>query len=240
MPSKIQIVNGAYSVMRISGLTVSPSPEDSALGVQVLDDLMAELSVELDTGYIQPINYGESDANDDSGLTAETVGPVKKMLARELLANFGKPITNELNLIYNDGLRKLEQLLVNVLPSQNPATLPIGSGNEYDYRSNKFYSEPNNDDGAQNYYKDEVFQLPIDWSSWLAGVSALTNITYKADSGLNLTEESFTDDFSTVTIGFNAAGQFTLCVMATNSNGDVREERFVYNSTKCRNPNTYY
>lgn len=240
MPSKIQIVNGAYSIMRISGLTSEPSAEEKALAVQVLDDLMAELKSQLDTGYIQPMEYGTSDFNDFSGLTAEMAGPIKKMLAREILTNFGKPITNELNMIYNDGLKRLEDLLVEVGPAQNPATLPIGSGNEWDYRSNKFYNEPNNDDGAINYDKEDVFKLPIDWSSWLADISTLTSVTYEADSGINLTDEVITDTMSQVTISFNSAGQFTLCVKATNSQGDVKTERFVYNANDCINRNGYF
>lgn len=238
MPNKIDIVDGAYQLMRISGITVQANPNEIVLAVQVLDDYNAELKPMMDTGYIQPIEYGQSDPNDFSGLTAEMAGPMKKLLAVQLVTFFGKEVPATLYRIAEDGMRSLEQLLVNVGDMQNPATLPIGSGNEYDYRSDKFYREPNNNDDAENYYQNEVFQLPIDWSSWLADVYTLDSVTYEYDSGLIISNESLVDNISVATIGFSAKGQFTLCVVATNSNGDIKNERFVYNSIDCRQP--YY
>lgn len=240
MPSKIQIVDGAYSILVISGLTTQPTSEEVALGMQALDDLMAELKPTLDTGYIQPLNYGQSNPNDFTGLTNEMAGPVKKMLAREILANFGKPLTAEINSIYQDGLRRLEQLIVEVSPAQNPATLPIGSGNEWDYRSDKFYNEPNNDDGADTYYKDESFDIPIDWSSWLAGQFSLISVQYEKSRGINITNEALSGTLSTARVSFNSTGQFELCVKATNSVGDIKVEKFTYNSINCKRNGRYY
>lgn len=234
MPKKIDLVNGAYQLIRISGLTSSAIPEEVAIGMQVADDLAGELSATLNTGYIQPIEYGQSDPNDFSGLTNQTAGPFKKLLAMELVDFFGKQVPISLKMNADKGLRALEQLLVNVLPMQNPGTLPLGSGNEWDYRSDKFYPEPISDDGAIYHFLTDVFQYSRDWSKWLANVSDLVTVSYEFDDGISLSGETITDTASSVTVSFIRVGQFTLCATATDSNGNVTSEKVIYNVTECK------
>ena len=238
MPKKIDLVLGAYQLIRISGLTSQAMPEEIEIGIQSADDLAAELSSTLNTGYIQPAEYGTSDPDDYSGLNAQTAGPFKKLLALELTSYFGKDIPISLKMNADKGLRSLEQLLVNVLPTQNPGTLPLGSGNDYDYRSDRFYPEPISDDGAAYKNTSDVFQLPIDWKQFLAGLYDLTTVTYEHDSGIVLTNEVITETTSNVTVSFARQGQYSLCVTATNTNGDVITEKFIYNVVGC-NQNYY-
>lgn len=137
------IADGALKLLMIWGVTVSASPGEQADAIQVLDDLATQLESEgLLTGYIIPAEYGDSDFNDDSGLTDWMAGPFKKLLAIELLLQFGKPLTQTLMKIADEGRRSLEHALVNVPVAQNPGTLPKGSGNEWAYRDDKFYNEP--------------------------------------------------------------------------------------------------
>ena len=189
MPKKIDLVQGAYQLIRISGLTSKAIPEEIEIGLQTADDLAGEISTTLDLGYIQPTNYGESDPDDFSGLSVQTAGPFKKLLALELVDYFGKAIPISLQTNANKGMRALEHLLVNVMPTQNPGTLPMGSGNDYDYRGDRFYPEPISDDGAIYKNTSDVFQLPIDWNAWLAGLYDLDSVTYKADSSVILTNQ---------------------------------------------------
>ena len=141
--AKIDIVNGAYAFLRIWGITTQSSNEDVKLGLDTLDDLALQLESDgLMTGYHTPTTYGESNPNDDSGLVDWMGGPYKKLLAVELLSAFGKPATAELLKVYDDGLTSLRHALVIVPATQNPGTLPKGSGNEWAYRDNKFYDEP--------------------------------------------------------------------------------------------------
>ena len=234
MPKKIDVVNGTYKIIRISGLTSEAIPEEIETGLQVADDLAGEIAATLNIGWIQPLEYGTSDPDDFSGLSALTVGPFKKLLALELVTFFGKiaPLSLEKNA--KNGMRSLEQLLVNVMPLQNPATLPIGSGNEWDYRTDKFYPEPISDDGAIYKNTSDVFQLPIDWAAWLAGLFDLTSVTYEFDSGIVLTDEAIDGTISVVTVSFSKVGQFTLCARAINSNGDAITEKVIYNVLDCK------
>ena len=238
MPKKIDLVLGAYQLIRISGLTSQAMPEEIEIGIQTADDLAGELSATLNTGYIQPTEYGTSDPNDYSGLNAQTAGPFKKLLAVELVGYFGKTVPMSLGINASKGMRSLEQLLVNVLPAQNPGTLPMGSGNDYDYRSDRFYPEPISDDGAVYKNTSDVFQLPIDWKQWLGGLYELTTVEYEHDPSIVLTNELITETTSTVTVSFTRQGQYSLCAKATNTNGDVITEKFIYNVIDCNQ--TYY
>ena len=233
MPKKIDVINGMYKLIRISGLTSEAIPEEIETALQVADDLAGEISTTLNLGWIQPLEYGTSDPDDFSGLDAQTVGQFKKLLALEVVDYFGKVAPQSLHMNAAKGMRSLEQLLVNVRPMQNPATLPIGSGNEWDYRTDKFYPEPISDDGAIYKNTSDVFQLPIDWAAWLAGLFDLSTVTYEFDAGIVLTDEVIDGTISLVTVSFSKVGQFTLCAKATNSNGDVITEKVIYNVLDC-------
>lgn len=143
MVTKGDIVEGAYKLLTIWGISLGPSNEDTTFGLEVIDDYAKQLESDgLMMGYISPEAYGQSDPNDDSGLSDWMAGPMKKLLAIEVMTAFGKPLTPQLLRISEQGLRSLEHAIVKVPVAQNPGTLPKGSGNEWAYRDNKFYSEP--------------------------------------------------------------------------------------------------
>lgn len=238
MITKGDIVNGTLKLMRINGLTTNASPENISDGIQVLDDYMGELSIDLPIPYVQPTEYGKSDPDDTSGLTPEMAGPVKKSFLEELCAYFGKPIPQSVLKTAHSGMRALENLLVNVEPSQNPATLPIGSGNEWDYRSDKFYPEPNSDEHPENAEVGEYYFLTIDWSSFILD-DELTAVTYDVDSSITLSEESIESPYSTVKLTFVTSGTTELCVTGTKGESPTDEriiKNFTYSIADCRRP----
>jgi len=53
MATKIKLIQSMYSQMRISGLTVNPTPEDIEVALYRLEDMMAEFHGRtLDFGYL--------------------------------------------------------------------------------------------------------------------------------------------------------------------------------------------
>ena len=232
-PVKIDLINGAYQQLRISGLTTQPTNEDVSYALSTMDDWAAQLSTTLDTGYLQPAEYGTSDPNDSSGVDIKLAGPFKKLLALELAAAFGKDIPPALALSARNAQRDLEHLLVSVDIAQNPPTLPLGSGNQYTLTQRTFYPEPNNDDGAINKYENEVFLVSVEWESFL-GVNVLDSVDYDHDAGIILSQKSTDGTTSTVTVAFSQRGQFELCVTATDSAGLKETKRYFYNSLPCR------
>lgn len=233
-PTKNDLVIGAYQLLRISGLTSIANNKEVVFALSAMDDWAAQLSTRYETGYLQPTEYGLSDPNDLSGISIKIAGPFKKMLAVQLATAFGKEVPPTLAAIARSAERDMEMFLVEVAGAQNPATLPIGSGNEWGYRSNKFYLEPNNDDGAVNKYENEIFNLNLSWVSFV-GSDELASVTYENDSGINISSPSIDVDGSTsvATLSFNSRGQFQLCATATSSTGLVETRRFVYNAVEC-------
>lgn len=237
MITKGDIVNGSFGIIRISGLTSQPTPREIGNALTSLDDFMAELSVSLNIPYLQPLEYGKSDPSDPSGLTVQMAGAVKKAFSKELLNYYGKPITQNLQNVIDSGMKSLTHLLVEIPKAQNPPTLPIGSGNEWDYRSDKFYPEPSSVDNPDYYFKTDSFILPIDWSSWLIE-DTLTNVTYTFDSGIVLENQAFDDSNSSVKVSFSGVGVFDLCVIAYKgiAPGDEQKtKKFTYDVRNCLN-----
>ena len=142
MITKGDIVIGAAQFMSIWSVTTDLTPQETVVMLGILDDMALELeSSGLLTGYSTPVDYGVSDPNDDSNLADWMGGPFKKLLAIQSLTIFGRPATVELGSIASSAMKTLQHALVKVDPARNPATLPKGSGNEWAYRDNKFYSE---------------------------------------------------------------------------------------------------
>ena len=86
--TKGELVRGAYTFLKVAGITSQPTGDELAMGIQIADDLFAQIGITLDTGYYQPDQYGESSGGDESGLIAEFAGPAKKVLALELYTTF--------------------------------------------------------------------------------------------------------------------------------------------------------
>lgn len=205
--------------MRISGLTVQPTPEDTTVGLAVADDFAAELKGEgLDLNWNYPASYGDSDPSDNSNLTPEMAGPFKKLLFIELCGFFGKEVPSSVAITASKGKRALENLLVFVPDAQSPPTLPIGSGNEWDYRDRTFYSEPPNNKDADYVFNGDILNYSHDFSSWLVD-ETLVSVTWKEESsGIVIGAESFTNTVASAELMFAQSGGYFVTITATKTN----------------------
>lgn len=227
MITKGDIVNGALNWIRISGITVEPNGDDVSISLQILDDCMGEL--DLDIGYYQPESYGQSLASDDSGLTTNFAGPVKKIVAKSLAVLYGKQGDPSLLQLAAEGERSLERMTVEVAPAQYPETLPMGSGTEWPVLDNHFYNVPVRGD-AQRVTFEQVMPINVDWANWLEG-RTLASVSYEAE--FTLSGETMTDSTSTVVAAFNKLGQHKLCVKATDSAGYTKTNVYYYYVERC-------
>ena len=90
MFTKIDTVNGAYSQMRISGLTVEPTPEDTLLALNRLEDMMAEF---YGRNVCVNFNFEENpDPNTEHGVDCVHHYMMKTNLATRLCVDFGKDV----------------------------------------------------------------------------------------------------------------------------------------------------
>jgi len=217
--TKGDLVNGAYSIIRISGLTINPQPEQVTAGIQEADDLAGELlGMGVNVNWQYPAEYGDSDTADTSGLTKEMAGPFKSILALRLLDLFGKPATPTLATRADKGMRTLEQITVSVPDAELPSTIPFGSGNEWDYRSRRFYPEAAVNNDAQYVFRDDVLNYTEDFGPWLID-EELASVEWEvSNSGIDIQNVTFDTTTTTAQLTFTNLGGFTVCITATKTN----------------------
>lgn len=221
--SKGSLVNGTYALMRISGLTKNPSPEDIQAGLQVADDYSQELLEDgLDLGWQYPLEYGLSDPADNSGITPAMAGPFKKLLFIQLCSFFGKEPPMAVVKTAADGLKTLEQILVTVPDAQNPPTLPFGSGNEWDYRDRTFYSEPPINNDALYVFTDDILNYSHDFSDWLVDATLVSVAWDTQGNGLSIGTDTFNDTIATAELTFNQIGGYFVTITATKTGSTDR------------------
>lgn len=238
--TKGDLVNGAYLILRISGLTVNPTPEDVEIALLEADDVAAELNgIGLNINWQPPAVYGASDPSDNSGLPRELAGPFKSILAFRLIDMFGKQATPTLALRAEKGMLAIEQITVRVPDSLPPSTLPVGSGNEYGYRDRTFFPEPPANSGASYVTKGDILNYSEDFSQWLID-ETLVSVTWDS-GGIPIGSETFNDTTATAELTFSSVGGFTVCITATKTNStDVFTETKNFIVSDCANQSSSF
>jgi hypothetical protein len=143
--TKVQIVNGSYDELRISGLTVDPSPSDTVKGLKELDAMVAAWTSEgIHIGFKLSESIMDIDPNSDSGIGSECYSALESNLACKLAAAFGKtPLPHLLS-----KAKQTKDMLYDVeliTKQQNPYQ-PAGQGNNrYGYRWHNNYMPIDNE-----------------------------------------------------------------------------------------------
>lgn len=125
--TKGDIVNQMYELMRISGLTVNASPEDTTLALKILERMI--LSYEnkgLFLSYNKSEYYPDPDPNEESGLSDKSVQAAVLLLMKNTVSAFGKIMPDELR---DEADRAYDGLFETIPPirRQNPRQ-PSGQG----------------------------------------------------------------------------------------------------------------
>jgi len=132
MSTKAQTINNAYSQLRISGLTVTPSPSDLVLALDTLETMMAEYR----DGWNVQINYNFEDIpnlNSQTGVELSYQAMMNLNLAVRLIPPFNKEVPQTLQSLASVSLSKAigRSCLSNARMIQPPRRMPIGSGNTF-------------------------------------------------------------------------------------------------------------
>jgi len=192
MATKGEIINGAYSRLRISGLTVNPSPEDITVGLDVLEDSMGEL--EDIYNICLNFNYADDpDPNDESNIARGFLKSVKNFMAWQLAMFFGKQIPPSLEAMSSAAISTLSSGTIKTNRVQYPRRMARGSGNTNRY--NRW----------QRYYNTQA-QAPVDCTtnfityggildftedvSYFLGDEAITTFTMETSNALTILSSS--------------------------------------------------
>jgi len=138
--TKSDIVEQAFNELRISGLTVNPSPEDNKLALQVLERMaIAWGNQGLLVSWDKSTYITDPDPQDDSGIEDWALEGFAQNLALKLCPAFGKQAARELYSLAAESKAGLYS--ADLITQENNAYLPIGAGNGAYYWNAYQYNE---------------------------------------------------------------------------------------------------
>ncbi len=193
MNSKADILQGAYSQMRISGLTVQPTPEDASLGIIRLEDMMDEF---FGRGLCVGFNFEEvPNLTTPHGMARKYRQMAQTNLAMRLVPDFNKVIPQQLiaqakqSYAFAIGAATLE----NMREVQAPRRMPRGSGNTLRYnrwqRFNRPAALPDNVCATNNMIAGDVNDFVELFDPYLEGETIQT-YSIEATSALRIVTSS--------------------------------------------------
>lgn len=179
MSTKLDLVNDCYSQLRISGLTVDPTPSDLQLALYRMERMMAELyeQREINIGY----NFTEYPAlGDQSGISLGSFLMVSSNTAVRLAQDFGKDVAPTLARTAAAAMSGVsgQSALNNMRQIQPPFRMPLGNGNTFRWLFWNRYAVPvaNAPVGAATNYmlQGETLSFTEDFSAWLQGATIVS------------------------------------------------------------------
>lgn len=219
---KIDIINNAYSQMRISGLTVDPGPEDVELALVRLEEMAAEFETR---GICVNYNFTEQpDPDDDSNIPLGFRLAFSAPLAIRLV-DFGKAVPPELQAQASQSLSNLSARSFQLNETQYPHRMPLGSGNTLRTRRWQRYYQPSPRapiDCATHYMTvTNINDFSETWERYLNEGETIVSFVRTFTPGLSIVSESLTTPVINFRVKALEAGYQAIEYTATTSDGRV-------------------
>jgi hypothetical protein len=191
--TKGDILNRAFSALRISGITVDPSPSELVLAINKLESMAAEL-----IGRNICTNYyfeDEPDPNTPHNMERKFWHSFDVMLAVRLMPDFGKGMKPDVSLIRQGsaGFSFLSSATAKVLPVQYPSRMPRGSGITRYRRWRRFHTpivEAPNTCKTNRMTIGDIDDFIEHFDSYLIDTEEIDSYTIEADTGLTIVSDS--------------------------------------------------
>ena len=164
--TKADVIKDAYSQMRISGLTVTPTPEDLELALQRLENMASEWR---SRNIIVNYRFEDyPDPNTDLGVPRAFWHAFSTNLALRLLPDFGKDAMPVLTAQATQSLSSLSAYVARNRMTEvpYPRRQPIGSGQRW-WRWWRFYYGENNDFAAIMLTEGDIEDYTEHFDTWL-------------------------------------------------------------------------
>lgn len=233
MSSKLNIINGAYSQMRISGLTVNPTPELITLALDRLENMMAAFSIRNIA-----INYNFEDVPDVNSETGVEHGfnlMMETNLATNLIPDFGKEVPQKLLQQASTWLSGAAgaSAMANISEVQYPSRMPLGSGNTLrNNQRHKFYRDFQinpSDSETQRMTVGDVNDYKESFHAYLSG-ETIGTVAITTSQGIDIMSSSNTDEIVSYRVKASDAsttGAFQTVKMVVTSNTGRVETRII-------------
>lgn len=191
---KIDVINDAYSQMRISGLTVDPSGEDVEVALSRLESMMAEYEAR-NIG----VNYTFEPEPDPNTLTNVGLQHKQMMatnLAVRLIPDFNKAVPNALMLQASQALSNSSSIVAAELVRQvrYPARQARGDGNTLRYNRWQRYFRQEvlapQDSTTNEIFIGDINDYEESFDAYLKDAEDIQSFTIEADPRLTLVSSS--------------------------------------------------
>lgn len=196
-PTKINVINDAFTELRISGLTVNPTPSDLVNGLNRLEEMMREYFTvwNLDVEY----NFENApDVNSQTNVDLAFKAMMKFGLATRLVPMFNAQVPLSLSLLANAAFSGAQGAVAaqNIREVNPPRRMPKGSGNDLRNIYQRRYMQPTPQapqEAATNRIDEgETQDYQENFSQWL-GTNTIASFTITVDSRLTLDSSSNND-----------------------------------------------
>ena len=241
MRAKGDLINGAYSQLRISGLTAQPTPEDLSLALRRLEGMMAEFfKRNICVGY-----YFEDDPDVNSPHNVEEGYwyTIECLLAVRLIADFGKTPSQSLISLSQSGYSFLSASTAQVKQTDYPSRQPRGSGSTLRYnRYQRFYrpqAEAPLSCETNKMIIGNIDDFVEHFDSYLKDTETVSSYTIEADDGLTIDSDSLTSpdiDYrieATGNSGERSNGFLQVKIVATTSLGRIETRLINFELTEA-------
>jgi hypothetical protein len=240
---KGDIVNNAYSLMRVSGLTTDPTPEELEDCLGVMESFMHTLftvrSVCVDYAF-----EDEPDPNSPHNVERAFWEPIAANVAIRMIPDFNKTEHPRLTKMANSGLRGMGSYsaVQKAREVPYPRRMPRGSGNTLRVdRWNRWMRPcpiaPATCD-TNTMWQDDIADYTEHFDAYL-GTETIASYTIEADEGLTIQSDSNTDTdvlYRIKAVGSNSNGndgflQVTIVVTTSGGRVETRKIDFIVEGT---------
>ncbi|MBL4632151.1 MAG: hypothetical protein JKY14_13735 [Paraglaciecola sp.] len=198
--TKIDLVAGSYSRMRISGLTIDPTPEDTTLALRRLELMMAEWEGRnITMQYRFAIDEGDIDPNSETGILLKYQDSIESNLAVKLSPDFGMDVPMSLGQAASLSLSSVSSMIAadNIRMVQPPTRQPIGDATTSRQRIyQRFYRpapQPPQDAALHDMFTGDINLYEEDYTAYLVGGETIVSTVFKVDEGLKLITDAIVD-----------------------------------------------
>lgn len=221
MKTKIELVNGAFAELRISGLTSATDAEDIELGLSALERIMHSAKLPL------PYNFEDiPDPNTESGLPEHAVLAIELKLAQRLAPSYNKP-SNIPGLSY-----EWSQLIsrLNQPRYLQPSNLmPLGRGNYGQFDQTNYMPTPVLLAGTFELNINDAAMLPpIEFGDYLQHGEVISSIVDTAEAGITVLSDSITGDSYSLEVQAGSTTGLTRIKLVMTGDMGSKRTRYVY------------
>ncbi len=243
--NKVDVIIGAYSKLRISGLTVQATPEDLELALDTLEMMASEFeNNNICTGY----NFeDEPDPNSPMNVIRSYKNAFVTNLAIRVSPDFNKEIHQVLFMQASQSLSNMagQSAMERISQVSYPNRMPRGSGSTLRYnRWSRFYRDVGtvNSCATEQLFIGDINNYTEHYEAYLNDGETIASFTIVSDPAIDILSSSNTDTDITYQVeatsafdGNNQSGGIVTIVMTTSS-ARVETRQTLFNFAPRNNP----